>query len=1117
MDTNVRVTSGYLDAREKMEQIAETDDKVGIAALFEEDERILLIALWSPSMNYTLVLDVVTHPLIVQNSDLQRILTSSTLLKIMHNSGRVASAFLSQYGIELRNVLDISIGFSLREGLPTSEVTQLDAIQQAYNHTNPYQNVVSADDWQHRPLAVNCLQCMDRNVQSLMHVNEGLQADLTAPQRSEWRSASQRSVSSVSRLRQAHNQRRRSVQSTADDFFAYLVSLEESELETIEASRAALNECFTQWKAATGHRGGLMDVISRLAGDGRAYRNGDMVLFETSPGRIATRRGDQSNIQSNHSVDADRAGVEVSERIMVSGEDGALVISAGERLEEAIHIVNRGTLPIRLQHISLTQSHADAFSVPQSESITIPPNGTLSIALVFSPIDIGMHRLAMHFQFDGFAIARYVNVQCGDSVMDALLRPTAPYQRPHVSRADVVLRHRRIYGGRPPQSSKRGDYKKIAKHAVPLHLRQAFDFGDIGDHLQRKLEVFRGDMSLEAYADLYHYLLWAEELKCETEIQAYGMDSATLTTAGEYLQLVVPGLAEKRPSLLVGDTVLVSRSGEAYAEAFEGYVHAVEQTTVKLLFAPRFHKKHRNGTPYKVEFQFPRMTMRLLHQALGLLSLREWRDFLFPQSDLQTGEIGDLRNVIPFNRYLNNEQKRAVQYILAGRGEEAPYVIFGPPGTGKTVTVVEAIKQLHKQNPQSRILVTAPSNAAVNVLVARLLTSFNPTEMFHFVAFNHDPASIPAPAMPYCKRDEQGFIMPPLQQFLSYRIVISTCAMASKLHNYGVEKEHFHAVFIDECGHCWEPESIASIAGTMRHGGQVIVSGDPMQLGPVTHSSAASEHGLGTSLIERLLNYSLYKRDSESFSETNGYDPLYVTKLIHCYRCHPEIIRLPNQLFYNSDLIPSADHIVSHNLVHWSGLPHAGFPLIFHGLEGENTREENSPSWFNVSEVEKVLEYILQLQSTTRVLLTDIGVITPYHKQTIKIKQALRSRRLDGVTVGSCEQFQGQERRVIIISTVRSTTGDLIEDKKHNLGFVADAKRFNVAITRAQALLIVIGSPTVLCTDNNWRLFIEHCAVNGGSVGVPPPPRMQEDLQDALDALHITGDDDFEIVDPNAL
>ena len=127
-------------------------------------------------------------------------------------------------------------------------------------------------------------------------------------------------------------------------------------------------------------------------------------------------------------------------------------------------------------------------------------------------------------------------------------------------------------------------------------------------------------------------------------------------------------------------------------------------------------------------------------------------------------------------------------------------------------------------------------------------------------------------------------------------------------------------------------------------------------------------------------------------------------------------------------------------------------------------REESSPSFFNPEEVVLVIGFVEQVLAMTDIKVEeeDIGVITPYRRQVQKIRGRLEQRGIKGVTVGTTEEFQGQERRIIILSTVRSSPEYVNIDSQYRLGFLADPKRFNVAITRSQALLIVVGNPHIL-------------------------------------------------------
>lgn len=198
-------------------------------------------------------------------------------------------------------------------------------------------------------------------------------------------------------------------------------------------------------------------------------------------------------------------------------------------------------------------------------------------------------------------------------------------------------------------------------------------------------------------------------------------------------------------------------------------------------------------------------------------------------------------------------------------------------------------------------------------------------------------------------------------------------------------------------------------------------------------------------------------------------------------------------MFYDGDLI-DATGPEARSLIGWEGLPNPKFPIIFHGVDGENEREGNSPSWFNQSEILQAMQYVRFLCDSRRVRPEEIGIISPYQKQVKKLRIALSLNRLyNSVTVGSCEQFQGQERRVIIITTVR-TNSDLLEsDRRHNLGFLSNPKRFNVAVTRAKSLLILIGSPQLLMEDPYWSELIRLCISRSGVAGIPPPS--DEDIQ----------------------
>jgi helicase MOV-10 len=413
--------------------------------------------------------------------------------------------------------------------------------------------------------------------------------------------------------------------------------------------------------------------------------------------------------------------------------------------------------------------------------------------------------------------------------------------------------------------------------------------------------------------------------------------------------------------------------------------------------------------------------------------------------------------------------------------------------------MTEAVYQLarlhryDRKQKKLKILLVAPSNDATDLLVEKLSAYFPPSEMLRVLAYTRNISEVPPRVQPYCREDlDRADLSKSLSTF---QIVAATVNMAARFSfmGNGIPKGFFDVVCIDEAGHATEPEVMGVVATVLKaHGknpGQLILAGDSNQLGPVITSAVCKNFGMGVSYMERLVKTSpAYSDVNVENDQSVSYPPDLVTMLIRNYRSHPAILKLPNEMFYNGKLLPCGDRLTTHSMSSWEHLPPTStdFPIIFHAIDGSNTREGTSPSWFNPDEAATVVQYVDMLvnQSRPRVALNDIGIITPYARQVQKINLALASKNFVGVKVGSVETFQGQERRCIIVSTVRSEQSLLSHDQKYNLGFVANEKRFNVAITRAKALLIVIGNPKVLATDKkNWLPFLRYCRDNKGWKG----------------------------------
>ena len=414
--------------------------------------------------------------------------------------------------------------------------------------------------------------------------------------------------------------------------------------------------------------------------------------------------------------------------------------------------------------------------------------------------------------------------------------------------------------------------------------------------------------------------------------------------------------------------------------------------------------------------------------------------------------------------------------------------------------VVECIAQLVKR-PNTRVLACAPSNSAADLIAQRMSVSLDPTTLYRLNAVSRGVDSISPGLIPYCSVEAGQCTLLPSSALTPFKLIVSTCISAATLYALGCQPGLFTHIIIDEAGHATEPEALSAIGGLIDpKATRVVLAGDPQQLGPIIRSPLALKHGLAMSLLERLLadhqanTASPYHRDA-----THPFPAQYITKLLLNYRSHPAILETPNRLFYDGELIASADRLSRESLQRWPVFPVQGFPLLVHHLVGKEDREGQSPSWFNALEAQTVVEYIAQLLAYRQgaVSLEDVAVITPYRKQVQKIRTLLRHRfpavDCSALKVGSVEEFQGQERRVILLSTVRSQLLSYESfDVRFQLGFVGHPKRLNVAITRAKCALIIVGNALLLRTDPNWAQVIEHCHSKGAVVGGYQPEKAPE-------------------------
>ncbi|KAG6517386.1 probable RNA helicase SDE3 [Zingiber officinale] len=785
---------------------------------------------------------------------------------------------------------------------------------------------------------------------------------------------------------------------------------------------------------------------------------------------------------------------------LVHGKPQSVLI--GETSAASIDIRNTTSDPVVLWSIRIFSSNPeDSFVLsmmkPPSDNATeeerqnfvgdynledrvLQPGQTLKVWLSCKPKEIGLHSSVIHFDLQDEKIERVAFLIADDNISRDLFS-NKPYKAN--SRRKMFEHTQYVAGPRPSRPNSQMYRYILPQFNIPRDLREMIENKQVPD-------VIIEGLNDGNYAKFFSALLVMEEINLEQEMRGYDMVGATMKRKGNYfLCLEVPGLAEKRPSLVSGDHVLAQlATDDAHdRQSYQGFIHRVEADEIYLRFDNVFHHRHQEGDIYNVSFTYNRVCMRRLYQAAHAAESLG-AELLFPAQTPQRRAIK--RSFQPINPNLNREQACAVEMILGCKGFP-PYVIYGPPGTGKTVTLVETILQLYKTQKRARIVVCASSNSAADHILEKLLdrdgTGVRTNEMFRLNATSRAYEDVKPDFLRFCFFDEMVFKCPPLRALLKYKIIISTYMSASLLYTEGIRRGHFSHIILDEAGQASEPEAMIPISNLSIKDTVIVLAGDPKQLGPVIYSRQAENYGLGKSFLDRLFEHKYY----------GGTDENYVIKLVRNYRCHPAILDLPSRLFYNGELIASREDTIS-TMYDYMDLPNKSFPVLFIGIQGCDEREGSNPSWFNRIEASKVVEIIRKLRRNTDLCEDDIGVITPYRQQVLKLKKALESLEMPELQVGSVEQFQGQEREVIIISTVRSTIKHNEFDRVHQLGFLSNPRRFNVAITRAKSLLIIVGNPHIITKDCNWDKILRHCADNGSYQGCPlPPPEANDHINGA--------------------
>lgn len=497
---------------------------------------------------------------------------------------------------------------------------------------------------------------------------------------------------------------------------------------------------------------------------------------------------------------------------------------------------------------------------------------------------------------------------------------------------------------------------------------------------------------------------------------------------------------------------------------------------------------------FGVEMAFDARTYEEMEKALKKVTkassnrLAELRDILLGYRQAQ--ELPPLPHLELPN--LNESQISAVKQIIATQDIS---IVHGPPGTGKTTTLIHAIKELCRT--ENTVLVTAPSNAAVDLLTERIaalelkvlrignISRVDESILQHTLEVqisnhieNRNIKKIRLEAVElrrkawrirrrYGRKErmertqyleeakELSNWAKHLEDQLLDRIIagaqVITCTLVGSVHPF-LEKHKFKTIVIDEAAQALETATWIPIGRASK----VILAGDPYQLPPTIKSLEAKKGGFGVTLIEKTIQRSA----NVSFLNVQ-------------YRMNEKIMQFSNQQFYGGTL--KADETVKNHTLESDEQPVEFIDTAGCGFDEKMNEEYKSR--YNPDEFQILCEHLYQLaKKLPKDKETSIAIISPYRQQVIHMEDAIAEDAVLqalSLSVNTIDGFQGQEKDVVYISLVRS-------NNKSEIGFLNDYRRMNVAMTRARKKLIIVGDSATIGGDKFYKSFLDYCDEVGG-------------------------------------
>lgn len=610
-------------------------------------------------------------------------------------------------------------------------------------------------------------------------------------------------------------------------------------------------------------------------------------------------------------------------------------------------------------------------------------------------------------------------------------------------------------------------------------------------HLKRLLALEADAEAAEALQQMQRYSPAEAEASGNSLIhlvvreQDAGLGGRVLWTLGKRNQTI--DLPWTR--LGVGSPVLLSEEGVEGGSGWRGIVSRMNKSSVQVAF-PQWPEPESEESTFRLDRSTDEVSRQRQRQAMDQASraqgtrLADLRDVLL---GVRPPAFQPLEERPLFNQTLNASQVEAVRFALSAQDVA---VVHGPPGTGKTTTLVELTRQIVRQG--QRVLVVAPSNLAVDNLLERLLAAGEkalrlghparvlPELQQHtldLMVENHADMRLarklvreasllrnqaskfrrarPEPGERQALRQEARQMIAEarkLEDQVVERLLDAApvvCATMTGLDRDLLGGRVFDWCILDEASQSTEPAAWIPLQFAQR----LVLAGDPYQLPPTVVSAEAAAQGFKVSLLERLM------------SELG---PGISRRLLVQYRMHQEIMNFSSREFYENSLVadPSVAHAVLRDLpgVAATELTETAVHLI--DTAGASYDEEPDPqgeSRFNPMEAQLVEEKVLALLDAG-FSASGIAVISPYSAQVRYLRERLKQ---PGIEIDSIDGFQGREKEVVIVSLVRS-------NRDGEIGFLADVRRMNVALTRARRKLIVIGDSATITVDPFYQRLVEY-------------------------------------------